>query len=50
MQGDRFRHAATFLRWRHDKPLQECTYAQLDVTPAFELAEVFSASQKSTQR
>jgi ATP-dependent DNA ligase len=50
MQGDRFRHAATFLRWRNDKPLQQCTYAQLDVTPAFELAEVFSASQKSTQR
>lgn len=44
MQGDRFRHAATFLRWRDDKPPQDCTYAQLEVTPAFELAAVFGAS------
>jgi ATP-dependent DNA ligase len=26
LQGDRFRHAATFLRWRADKPPQECRY------------------------
>ena len=37
MQGDRFRHAATFLRWRDDKPPRECRYDQLEVTPAFEL-------------
>jgi hypothetical protein len=24
MQGDRFRHAATFLRWRRDKPPSDC--------------------------
>jgi ATP-dependent DNA ligase len=24
LQGDRFRHAAVFLRWRPDKPAQEC--------------------------
>jgi ATP-dependent DNA ligase len=41
MQGDRFRHAAVFLRWRPDKSLQECRYDQLEVTPAFELEEVF---------
>lgn len=29
MQGDRFRHAGTFLRWRFDKPPEECTYEQL---------------------
>ncbi len=29
MQGDRFRHAATFLRWRDDKSPQECTFDQL---------------------
>jgi ATP-dependent DNA ligase len=29
MQGDRFRHAATFLHWRTDKPPEECTWDQL---------------------
>lgn len=45
MQGDRFRHAATFLRWRDDKAPSDCTYAQLEVTPAYELAAVFGASR-----
>mgnify|MGYP006273451461 CR=1 FL=1 len=49
MQGDRFRHAATFLRWRDDKPPSACTYAQLEVTPAFELAAVFGASRGTPQ-
>ena len=44
MQGDRFRHAATFLRWRDDKPPQDCRYDQLEVTPAFELSAVFGAT------
>ena len=43
MQGDRFRHAAIFLRWRPDKPPRECTYGQLEVTPAYELKKVFGA-------
>lgn len=47
MQGDRFRHAAVFLRWRSDKPPRDCDYDQLDVTPPYELARVFSAG---TQR
>jgi ATP-dependent DNA ligase len=46
MQGDRFRHAATFLRWRDDKPPKDCRYDQLEVTPAFELSEVFGANQQ----
>ena len=29
MQGDRFRHAATFMRWRTDKPPQDCTIDQV---------------------
>jgi len=45
MQGDRFRHAATFLRWRDDKAPKDCRYDQLEVTPAFELAGVFGASR-----
>ena len=43
LQGDRFRHAATFLRWRPDKPPSECRYDQLEVTPAYELEKVFGA-------
>src|SRR5512145_876173 len=43
MQGSRFRHAAQFLRWRLDEGPHECRYAQLDVTPAYELARVFGA-------
>ena len=42
MQGSRFRHTAHFVRWRPDKAPAECTYAQLDVTPPYELARIFS--------
>jgi ATP-dependent DNA ligase len=41
LQGDRFRHATVFVRWRPDKRPAECRYDQLDVTPAAELAEIF---------
>jgi ATP-dependent DNA ligase len=41
MQGDRFRHAATFRRWRPDKSPEECTYDQIITTPPVELAQVF---------
>ncbi|HYD75929.1 ATP-dependent DNA ligase [Ramlibacter sp.] len=40
LQGDRFRHATTFLRWRPDKPPQECRYDQLEVATPFELKDV----------
>ena len=43
LQGDRFRHAAVFLRWRPDKPPDECRYDQLEITTPFELAKVFAA-------
>jgi ATP-dependent DNA ligase len=43
MQGDRFRHAAQFVRWRPDKPPEACRYDQLEVTPAYELERVFGA-------
>ena len=43
MQGDRFRHATTFLRWRPDKPPGQCRYDQLDVTAPYELKKVFGA-------
>jgi ATP-dependent DNA ligase len=47
MQGDRFRHAAVFLRWRPDKPPQECRYDQLEVATAFELESVFGAGART---
>lgn len=41
MQGDRFRHTAHFVRWRHDKAPSECTYGQLEVTAPYELERIF---------
>ena len=41
LQGTRFRHATHFKRWRPDKPVADCRYDQLDVTPPFELREIF---------
>ena len=49
LQGDRFRHATLFLRWRPDKPPRECRYDQLEVTPPYELEKVFG-SQRSEVR
>ena len=43
LQGDRFRHGTTFLRWRPDKSPPECRYDQLEVTAPYELARVFGA-------
>ena len=43
LQGDRFRHAAIFLRWRPDKRPRDCRYDQLGTTTPFELAKVFAA-------
>ncbi len=43
LQGDRFRHATTFRRWRPDRDPSSCTYAQLEVTLPHELALVFGA-------
>jgi ATP-dependent DNA ligase len=43
MQGDRFRHAATFVRWRPDKPPADCRYDQLEETAAYELKKIFGA-------
>jgi ATP-dependent DNA ligase len=45
MQGARFRHTAQFRRWRPDKDPRDCTYAQLEVVPAEELATIFAAGR-----
>jgi ATP-dependent DNA ligase len=41
MQGERFRHAASFLRWRPDKPPRDCTYEQLETATPYELKKIF---------
>jgi len=43
LQGRRFRHATVFLRWRPDKPPEDCRYDQLEVTTPYELGKVFAA-------
>ena len=47
LQGDRFRHAAVFERWRPDKTARQCRYDQLEVTAPFELARVFGAGRRT---
>jgi len=48
MQGDRFRHAALFLRWRPDKPAEDCRYDQLEVTKPYELEKIFSSGSSGS--
>jgi ATP-dependent DNA ligase len=48
LQGDRFRHAATFLRWRPDKQPADCRYDQLEITPSYELDKVFSSGSSGS--
>ena len=42
LQGDRFRHATTFVRWRPDKAPAACRYDQLETTAPFELRDIFA--------
>ena len=46
MEGDRFRHGTTFLRWRPDRDPADCRYDQLDVTRPFALKKVFAAKSR----
>lgn len=43
LEGHRFRHAVTFLRWRPDRDPASCLLDQVDVAAAYDLAEVFSS-------
>jgi ATP-dependent DNA ligase len=45
LQGDRFRHGTTFLRWRPDKRPEDCRYDQLEVTTPFELEKIFAVGR-----
>ena len=44
LQGDRFRHAATFKRWRPDRTPASCTYEQIEPAPECTLRDVFEAA------
>jgi ATP-dependent DNA ligase len=46
LQGDRFRHGTTFLRWRSDKEPKDCRYDQLEVAVPYDLAKVFATGKK----
>jgi ATP-dependent DNA ligase len=48
LQGDRFRHAATFLRWRPDKKPRDCRYDQLETTTPYDLSRVFSSGSRGS--
>ena len=43
LQGDRFRHATSFVRWRPEREPRSCTYGQLESAVPEELAAVFGA-------
>ena len=41
LQGDRFRHGTTFVRFRDDRTPESCTYSQLEEAAPAELAQIF---------
>jgi len=43
MEGDRFRHAVTFVRWRPDRDPRSCTFDQLDVPVSYDLSDVLES-------
>ena len=50
LQGDRFRHATSFVRWRPDRNPASCTYSQLDTPVPTELEDVFGTEALSAGR
>ncbi|PZO96971.1 MAG: ATP-dependent DNA ligase, partial [Dermacoccus nishinomiyaensis] len=40
LEGNRFRHAVTFLRWRPDREPTSCTLKQVERAPDYDLGEV----------
>jgi ATP-dependent DNA ligase len=43
LQGTRFRHGTTFVRWRTDRRPEDCRYDQLEETAAYELSAIFGS-------
>jgi ATP-dependent DNA ligase len=44
LQGNRFRHATHFLRWRDDRTARSCTYGQLEAVVPEELSHLFGTA------
>lgn len=42
--GERFRHAATFRRWRPDKPPSACGFDQIFTAPEFDVKQILQAA------
>ena len=42
MEGSRFRHAVTFVRWRPDREATSCRLDQVERAPAYDLREVLT--------
>jgi ATP-dependent DNA ligase len=40
MEGTRFRHTAQFVRWRPDRSVRSCTFAQLEEPVSYNLSEI----------
>ncbi len=49
LQGGRFRHGATFVRWRTDKNPQDCLTTQLDPPRPFEYAKVLALAKAAAK-
>ena len=45
LQGNRFRHGTTFVRWRPDKRPEDCRYDQLETTRPYDLEKVFASGR-----
>jgi ATP-dependent DNA ligase len=45
LQGTRFRHATTFVRWRPDRQPSDCRYDQIAETAAYELSAIFGPAR-----
>jgi ATP-dependent DNA ligase len=45
LEGRRFRHGVTFLRWRPDRTPESCTYDQLDVADPVSFHDFVSAAE-----
>lgn len=46
LQGPRFRHASTFLRWREDRTADSCRYSQLEPPKPFSLDTIVALAPK----
>jgi ATP-dependent DNA ligase len=50
MEGTRFRHTAQFVRWRPDRSIESCTFAQLEEPVSYSLSEILGREDKDQAR